>query len=98
MNWTGGNQSLGEVTPRSRGGFDRDALREQKHAEVQAIEAGAVYQAGKALTIARGYLHDEGLDVVFIPMFVKVEIRGLQRTAIRVMVEPCFRTGDTCHL
>ena len=63
-------------------------VREQGRVEVQAIGAGAVNQAVKAIAIARGFLALEGLDVVCIPGFADVEIDGLQRTAIRFAVEP----------
>jgi stage V sporulation protein S len=63
-------------------------VREHKRAEVQAIGAGAVNQAVKAVAIARGYLHEDGLDVICIPEFTSVEIDGKERTAIRLVVEP----------
>jgi len=63
-------------------------VREQGHAEVQAIGAGAVNQAVKAAAIARGFLALDGIDVVCIPRFADVEIGGQERTAIRISVEP----------
>jgi stage V sporulation protein S len=63
-------------------------IREHGRAEVQAIGAGAVNQAVKAAAIARGYLQLEGIDIVFIPSFVEVEIEGQGRTAIKLTVEP----------
>lgn len=63
-------------------------VRDQGRAEVQAIGAGAVNQAIKAVAIARGFLALDGLDVVCIPMFADVEIGGQERTAIRFAVEP----------
>ncbi len=63
-------------------------VREHKRAEVQAIGAGAVNQAVKATAIARGYLQEDGIDVVCIPEFTTVDIEGKERTAIRLVVEP----------
>ena len=63
-------------------------IREHGRAEVQAIGAGAVNQAVKAAAIARGYLELEGIDIVFIPSFVEVDIEGQGRTAIKLTVEP----------
>jgi stage V sporulation protein S len=63
-------------------------MREYKHAEVQAIGAGAVNQAVKACAIARIYLEGDGLNVVCIPSFVEVVIDGKERTALRLVVEP----------
>ncbi len=65
-------------------------VRENNRAEVQAIGAGAVNQAVKAVAIARGYLHEDGIDVICIPEFTTVEINGKERTAIRLTVEPRF--------
>lgn len=63
-------------------------MREEKHAEVQAIGAGAVNQAVKALVLAKNFLAQDGMDVVFTPEFVNVEIDGKVRTAIKFNVEP----------
>ena len=63
-------------------------VREHGQAQVQAIGAGAVNQAVKAVAIARGFLALDGLDMVCIPMFTDVEIGGQERTAIRMSVEP----------
>ena len=63
-------------------------VRENGRAEVQAIGAGAVNQAVKAVAIARGYLELDGIDVVCIPEFVEVEIDGQERTAVKLSVVP----------
>lgn len=63
-------------------------VREHQRAEVQAIGAGAVNQAVKALVLATGYLAGDGIHVVFVPEFVDVEIDDKVRTAIRFVVEP----------
>ncbi len=62
-------------------------IRENKHAEVQAIGAGAVNQAIKAVAIARGYLEQDGLDIYVIPVFAEVDINGEERTAVKLKVE-----------
>ncbi len=63
------------------------SIREHKHVDVQAIGAGAVNQAIKAIAIARGYLEQDGLDIVCIPAFVEVDVSGEERTAIKFAVE-----------
>jgi stage V sporulation protein S len=63
-------------------------VREHKRAEVQAIGAGAVNQAVKALVLAKGYLHLDGIDVVCVPEMVDVEIEDKVRTAIKLVIEP----------
>jgi stage V sporulation protein S len=63
-------------------------VRENRRAEVQAIGAGAVNQAVKATAIARGYLAEDGIDVVCLPEFTTVDIEGKERTAVRLVVEP----------
>jgi stage V sporulation protein S len=68
-------------------------FRENKRVEVQAIGAGAVNQAVKALVLAKGYLAEDGYDVVFTPEFTEVEIEGNIRTAIKLTVET--RSGET---
>ena len=63
-------------------------MRDVQRAEVQAIGAGAVNQAVKAIVIAKGYLADEGVDIVCTPSFVEITIDEQERTAIRLVVEP----------
>jgi stage V sporulation protein S len=63
-------------------------VRDQKHAEIQAIGAGAINQAVKASILAFGYLAEDNIIVVLIPEFIDVEIEGKVRTAVRLNVEP----------
>ena len=63
-------------------------IREHRRAEVQAIGAGAVNQAVKALVLATGYLRNDGIDICCVPEFVDVEIDDKIRTAIKMVVEP----------
>jgi len=63
-------------------------VREHHRADVQAIGAGAVNQAVKALVLAKGYLAEDGIPIVCLPEFVDVDIDGKVRTAIRLVVEP----------
>jgi stage V sporulation protein S len=62
-------------------------LRERETAEVQAVGAGAINQAIKAVAIARNYLKGAKLDVVCTPSFVLVAIDESERTAISLQVE-----------
>lgn len=61
--------------------------RDQGFVEVQAIGAGAVNQAIKAIVIAKGYLAEEEKEILFVPSMVEVEIDGAVRTAVRLTVE-----------
>ncbi len=63
-------------------------VRERRRAEVQAIGAGAVNQAVKAVAIARGYLAEDGIDVICVPCFTEVIVGGQERTAVKLIVEP----------
>lgn len=56
--------------------------------ELQAIGAGAVNQAIKAVAIARGYVAPNGINLVIIPSFVEILIDNEVRTAIKITVEP----------
>jgi stage V sporulation protein S len=63
-------------------------VREHHRAEVQAIGAGAVNQAVKALIVATGYLRLDGIYVSCVPEFADVTIEDKIRTAIKLVVEP----------
>jgi stage V sporulation protein S len=63
-------------------------MREANRVEVRAIGAGAVNQAVKALIVARSYLAEEGVEIIFVPSFVVLLIEDLERTAISFVVAP----------
>ncbi len=61
-------------------------MRDSGYAEMQAIGASAVNQAIKAITIARGYLVQDGFDLAVVPSFTEVDIEGNERTAVRFAI------------
>jgi stage V sporulation protein S len=63
------------------------ALRERDSVELQAVGAGAINQAIKAVAIARSYLKGAQFDAVCTPSFVVVAIGESERTAISLLVE-----------
>lgn len=87
----GADLDIIKVATRSRStsvaGAIAGVVREYGRAEVQAIGAGAVNQAIKAVAIARGYLALDGIDVICIPAFTEISIDGQERTAVRLVVE-----------
>lgn len=74
-------------------------IREHRRAEVQAIGAGAVNQAIKAIAIARSYLQQDQLDLAAVPTFAEVDINGEERTAVRLYIEsrPTNEAPDVPH-
>ncbi len=62
-------------------------IREKGRVDVQAIGAGAVNQAIKAIAIARGYLALDDIEIACIPQFSEVDIDGKERTAMKLAVE-----------
>jgi stage V sporulation protein S len=73
--------------PKAVAGALAAVLREKANAEVQAVGAGAVNQAVKAIAITRGLVAPNGIDLVVIPAFSEIEIDGEERTAIKFIVE-----------
>jgi stage V sporulation protein S len=63
-------------------------VRDSHRAEVQAIGAGAINQAIKALVLATGYLKADGIFVSCVPEFADVTIEDKVRTAIKLVIEP----------
>ena len=75
--------------PNSVAGALAGVLREKGSAEIQAIGAGALNQAVKAIAIARGgFVAPSGMDLVCVPAFTDINIEGDQKTAIKLIVEP----------
>ena len=72
--------------PNSVAGALAGVIREQGKAEMQAIGAGALNQAIKAVAIARGFVAPSGVDLICIPAFVNVQIEGEDRTGIKIFV------------
>lgn len=62
-------------------------IREKQSAEIQAIGAGALNQAIKAIAIARGFLAPSGIELYCVPAFTDIQIDGEERTAIKLIVE-----------
>lgn len=75
-------------TPNKVAGALAGKVREEGRAEIQAIGAGALNQAVKAVAIARGFVAPSGVDLVCIPAFTDVTIDDEERTAIKLIVEP----------
>lgn len=73
--------------PKSVAGAIAAVLREKGSVEVQAVGAGAVNQSVKSIAIARGYVAPNGIDLICIPAFAKIEIDGEERTAIKFQLE-----------
>ena len=72
--------------PNSVAGALAEVIREKQEAEIQAIGSGAINQAVKAIAIARGFLAPAGIDAVCTPAFTGIEVDGIQKTAIRLIV------------
>lgn len=73
--------------PNSVAGALANVFREKGSVEIQAVGAGALNQAIKAIAIARGFVAPSGKNLVCIPAFSDVSIEGEERTAIKLIVE-----------
>lgn len=72
--------------PNSVAGALAGVIRESGVAEIQAIGAGALNQAVKSIAIARGYVAPGGYDLVCIPAFTDIDINGVERTGIKLII------------
>lgn len=75
-------------SPASVAGAIAGMIKDGSNVEIQAVGAGAVNQAIKAIAISRGFLSPVGIEIVCIPSFADIVIDGEYRTAIRFVVEP----------
>lgn len=73
--------------PNSVAGAIAGAVRENGCVEVQAVGAGAINQAVKAIAVARGFLAPSGVDLICVPAFGQVLINDEERTAMRFICE-----------
>ena len=74
--------------PNSVAGALAAIIKEKNIVEIQAVGAGAINQAVKAIAIARGFVAPSGRDIVCVPAFSDIEIDGEERTAIKLIVQP----------
>jgi stage V sporulation protein S len=75
-------------SPNAVAGALAGVIRERGTAEMQAIGAGAINQAIKAVAIARGFVAPSGIDLVCVPAFTDIQIDGEERTAIKLIIGP----------
>jgi len=70
-------------SPASVAGAIAGLIKDGNPAVIQAVGAGAVNQAVKAIAISRGFLTPVGIEISAIPSFADIVIDGEYRTAIR---------------
>ncbi len=73
--------------PNSVAGALANVFRSDGSVEIQAVGAGALNQAIKAVAIARGFLAPSGKNIVCVPAFTDISIDGEERTAIKLIIE-----------
>lgn len=73
--------------PSSVAGALANVFREKELVEIQAVGAGALNQAIKAIAIARGFVAPSGKNLVCIPAFTDIMIENEERTAIKLIIE-----------
>ena len=73
--------------PNSVAGALTNVFREKGKVEIQAIGAGALNKAIKAIAISRGFLAPSGQNLVCIPSFQDIKVDGEERTAIKLTIE-----------
>lgn len=64
-----------------------NVFKEKSVVEIQAVGAGAINQAIKAIAIARGFVAPSGKNLICTPAFQDISIEGEERTAIKLIVE-----------
>ena len=74
-------------SPASVAGAIAGMIKDGSPVEIQAVGAGAVNQAVKAIAISRGFLSPVGIEIACVPSFADIVIDGEYRTAIRFAVE-----------
>lgn len=75
-------------SPNGVAGAIAGLVKENGKVEMQAIGAGAINQAIKAVAIARGFVAPSGVELTCTPSFTEVTIDNEEKTGIRFTVEP----------
>ena len=74
-------------SPNSVAGAIAGLIKENGRVEMQAIGAGAINQAVKAVAIAKGFVAPTGVDLTCSPVFTDVSIGNEDKTGIKFIVE-----------
>lgn len=82
-------------SPASVAGAIAGMVKDGVPVEMQAVGAGAVNQAVKAIAISRGFLSPVGIEISCIPSFADIIIDGEYRTAIHFAIKAQYLRGTT---
>lgn len=74
-------------SPNAIAGALAGLIKENGKAEMQAIGAGAINQAVKAVAIARGFVAPLGIELSCMPAFTEITINEEEKTGIRFSIE-----------
>lgn len=73
--------------PKSVAGAIAAVVRENRKANVQAVGAGAVNQAVKAIAIAHVYFEMENAELVCVPSFLEFDVNGEDKTGMNFEIK-----------
>jgi stage V sporulation protein S len=76
-----------KTNPNSLAGAIAEFLKEGKIINIKTIGAGALNQAMKGITIAKGFVVIQGIEISCVPSFYSTEIDGQEISAIMILVE-----------
>ena len=80
-------------SPASVAGAIAGMVKDGVPVEMQAVGAGAVNQAIKAIAISRGFLSPVGIEIACVPSFADIVIDGEYRTAIHFSIQARYLRG-----
>ncbi len=80
-------------SPASVAGAIAGMVKDGVPVEMQAVGAGAVNQAIKAIAISRGFLSPVGIEIACVPSFADIIIDGEYRTAIHFSIKAQYLRG-----
>ena len=80
-------------SPASVAGAIAGMVKDGVPVEMQAVGAGAVNQAIKAIAISRGFLSPVSIEISCIPSFADIVIDGEYRTAIHFAIQARYLRG-----
>ena len=80
-------------SPASVAGAIAGMVKDGVPVEMQAVGAGAVNQAIKAIAISRGFLSPVGIEIACVPSFADIIIDGEYRTAIHFSIRAQYLRG-----
>ena len=73
--------------PNAVAGAIAGGIKDHETISIKVVGAGALNQAVKAVTIARGFVVPLGFDLIIVPHFIDIELNEVEKTGLKLVIK-----------